>query len=490
MVAAIAAAGGIAWKRRNAAQPSIQSIAILPLKNLGDASDEATIDGLSNGLSTTVAQLTNATVISQDSAARYKTSPKSLQEMGRELGVDAIVSGFAERADRRIQVVTQLTDVATSRQLWTQTFENEPRQLPLLQADIAAALLVEVDSRRTTPEQEARLEKLRTVKPEVYDACLKGGLLWRRGDVPSAEKAIPYFQEAIRQDPNYAPAYVGLADAYRILANNLTSTEAWRLSSEALMKALSLDPKLGEAHAALSYIKLHHDLDFQAAEREAKLGIALSPNDASAHVRYIDFLITLHRLDEAIAEIKRAQRLDPLSSTAQNLLARYFAHKKDYDRAIQEWRKAIELEPNNSWYHQVLAATYGLVGRYTEALAEAQRAYELSGVPGDRAQIALMLAHLGKTDEAEKIIEEIKDRSKSLRKPCFRIARTYAVLKRKEETFRWLEYLYEARGLFPTSEQVSEMEEFEWLRSDPRFQDLVTRLASAGVVGTAQPDPK
>jgi len=167
IVVVMAAVAGIVWKKRTPAQPNVQSIAILPLKNLGDASDEATVEGLTDGLTTTVAQLTSATVISQNSSARYKTSPKSLQEIGRELAVDAVVSGSAKRSGSRLQVGTRLISVATGGQLWTRTFESESGQLPMLQADVAAALLAEVASRRITPEQEARLARLRSVKPEV-----------------------------------------------------------------------------------------------------------------------------------------------------------------------------------------------------------------------------------------------------------------------------------------------------------------------------------
>src|SRR5215472_2209254 len=479
MVAAIAAAGGIVWKGRNAAQPSIQSIAILPLKNLGDASDEDTTDGLSNGLTTTVAQLSRATVISHNSTTRFKTSPKSLQQIGRELSVDAIVSGSAKRSGSRIQVGLQLNRVATDEQLLTKIFENEYGQLPMLQAEIAAALLAEVDSRRITTEQEAQLARLRSVKPKVYEACLKGQFLAERGALPNVQRSIAYFQEAIREDPNYAPAYVGLAKGYRVLTGRsvLTSTEGARLAKEALMKALSLDPTLGEAHAELSFVKMAFDWDWRAAEEEAKRAIELSPKDALAHWRYTHYLIMMQRLDDALVEAKRAQRSDPLSGYGQQAMWRWFLEAKQYDRAIEEMRKAIELEPNRSFFHEMLAITYHKAGRYADALAGYQKAYERFGKPEHPVMIAHMLVHLGKTDEAEKIIEEIEDgvKNKGLSVNntdlCFWMAQTYAVLKRKEETFKWLEYAYEARSLLLI--WMNRQEDLAWLRSDPRFQDLV-----------------
>src|SRR5262249_2249181 len=161
-------------------------------------------------------------------------------------------------------------------------------------------LLAEVESRRITPEQEVRLARLRSVKPEVQEACLKGWLFVKRRNAAELRKAIDHFQEAIRQDSNYAPAYVGLANAYMHLgipSAVLPTREASRLATEALMKALSLDPKLGEAHAALSFVKMEFDWDWRAAEEEAKRAIELSPNDALAHWRYFRYLLNVQRLD-------------------------------------------------------------------------------------------------------------------------------------------------------------------------------------------------
>jgi TolB-like protein/Tfp pilus assembly protein PilF len=442
------------------------------MKNLGDPPDEATVDGLTEGLTTTMAQLSSAMVIAHNSAGRYKTSPKSLQEIGRELNVDAVVSGSAKRSGSRIQIDTKLTRVATGRQLWTKIFESEHGQLPVLQADIAAGLLAEVESRRITSEQEARLARLRAVKPEVHEAYLKGWLLVKRQNVPDVQKSLEYFQEAIREDPNYAPAYVGLALGYQHLG--IPKREASRLATEALMKALSLDPELGEAHAELAHVKMTFDWNWRAAEEEAKRAIELSPNDAYAHARYAEYFFWTGRLDRCLVEAKLAQRLDPLNVYAQQIIAAYYWATKQYDRTIEERRKLVELEPNRHFSHGALAGAYHNAGRYAEALPEAQKACELMGQPSCGAQIAHMLVHLGKIDEAEKIIDEIKDGAKNA-PDYFYIAMTYAFLKRKEETLKCLEYGYEARTT-PLLVLIDQFEEFAWLRSDPRFQALIKRV--------------
>jgi tetratricopeptide (TPR) repeat protein len=289
-------------------------------------------------------------------------------------------------------------------------------------------------------------------------------------------KAIAYFQEAIRDDPNYAPAYVGLAEGYTYLSNPgsvLPAKEASQLATETLMKALSLDPSLGEAHAALVFVKLEFDWDWRAAEREAKRAIELSPNYALAHRRYFNYLVKMQRLDEALVEAKRAHRLDPLSPDGQQVIAEWFARTKQYDRAIEEYRKAIELEPNRGPMHAWLAMAYHDAGRHQEELLESQKAYELSGNPWHRAGIAHALVHLGKTDEALKIIEEIKEGVKKTA-ATWGIVKTYAVLQRKEETLKWLEYAYEARANFLLF--MNHDEELAWLRPDPHFQDIVRRV--------------
>ena len=486
ILGAVTAVGGTVWKKRTTLQPSFQSIAILPLKNLGDSSDEATVDGLTDRLTTTVAQLSTATVIGPGSAARYKASPKSLPEIGRELSVDAVVSGSAKRSGSRIHVDTRLTSTATGRQLWANTFDNENGQLPVLQADMAAGLLAAVDSRRITPAQEARLASLRSVKPDVYDSCLKGWLLERRGNAADYQKSFAYFQEAIQADPDYAPAYVGLARAYMRLipVSPLAAArmESSRLAAEALMKALSLDPNLGEAHTELSRIKMKGD--WRAAEDEAKRAIELSPNDPLAHVQYSEILLRMRRLDEALVEAKRAQRLDPLSAYAQQHIAWWFWETRQYEKSIEEWHKAIELEPNRSLLHAVLSEVYDDVGRYTEALPEAQKAYELSATLANRALIAHILVHLGRTADAETVIDELKSGSGNPHSTAMSLAKLYAVLKRKEDTLKWLAYAYDAHDddLLLLDREV----DLAWLRSDPRFQDLVQRVDLVNRVGWPQ----
>jgi eukaryotic-like serine/threonine-protein kinase len=475
LLGAIGAVGGIVRKERRELRPRIESIAILPLRNLGDPSDENLVDGLSLGLTRTVAELSRATVTSHDSAVRYKASPKSPQQIGQELSVDAIVTGSAKRSGASTQVDVQVTQAATGQQLWTRTFQHKSSDLPMLQADLAASLLAEVDSRRITPEQEARLASVRSVKPEVFEACLKGWLLERRRTTADLKKSIAYFQQAIRMDPDYAPAYVGLATSSMDLAISLSAPprEASRVATENLIKALSLDARLGEAHTALAQVKMMFDWDWRAAEEEVKRAIELSPNDARAHARYASYLLFMHRLDEALVEITRARRLDPLAPEAHQFTAWWFVEKNQLDRSIEELHTGMELEPNRLILHEMLADSYHDLGRYQEALAESQKAYEISESPLLRLQIAHMLVHLGKADQARKIVAELRDQARNTA-ASYKIAKTYAALERREEAIEWLELAYQARASDLLCMHLDH--DFDFLNSDPRLQDLVKRI--------------
>jgi tetratricopeptide (TPR) repeat protein len=469
LLAAIGVIGGILGKERTEPPPRIDSIAILPLKNVGDPFDEELVDGLSLALTTTVAQLSRATVTSHDSAIRYKSSSKSPQQIGRELSVDAIATGSAKRSGADLEVGLELTSVTTGQPLWTKTFQYRSLDLPMAEADLAAGLLGELDSRRVTAEQQSRLARVRSVKPEVHEACLKGWLLEKRGNEPDLRKSIAYFQEAIRLDPDYAPAYVGLANGF---AHLLPAREGSRLATESLNKALSLDPTLSEAHTTLAFVK-SEDWDWRGAEAEVKRAIELNPNDARAHAQYASQLLTMHRLDEALVEINRVRRLDPLVVQGYQFMAWWFYEKKQPERAIEELRKGIELEPNRSILHTMLADGYHDLGMYREALTEYQKIYELAGSVSDRAQIAHMLVHLREPEQARKIVGEIEDQARNT-EDSYVIAVVYAALERREEAIKWLELAYEARA--DSLIWIHLDRDFDWLQSDPRFQDLVKRV--------------
>jgi TolB-like protein/Tfp pilus assembly protein PilF len=473
-LAALAIVARVGWDRKGANHARLQSIAVLPLENLtGDASSKDFVDRLSDALTQSLAQVSTANVISRDSASRYKGTRKAVAEIARELGVDGLVRGSVKRVGSRLRIDAQLVDAASGRQLWAKPYEGEERDSIVLQADIATELVGEIES-QISPERKARLARLRSVKPEVYEASLKGRFFLNRRNEADIRKGISYFEQALHDDPEYAPAYVGLADGYRLLAipaSVISPREASRLATPMILKALSLDPNLAEAHFELGAIK-SLEWDWRGAGEEFRRALELNPNHANAHVAYSLHLVDVGRLDEALVEAKRAQRLDPLTAVMQVGTAQWFTAAGRYNEAIQEYRKLLELDPNYGpgYYH--MANAYHDAGMYHEALLADQKAFDISKNPAHRAEIAHQLAHLGKIAEAEEILEQLKPVLKDTW-PFF-VARPYAVLRRKEQTLQWLEYGYEVRSL--GLNRLNRSRDFDWLRSDPRFQDLVRRI--------------
>jgi serine/threonine protein kinase/tetratricopeptide (TPR) repeat protein len=475
LFAGLLAVAGSVW-RRLVVSDRIHSVAVLPLENLtGDPSQDSSIDRLTDGLTTNLAQVSTVGVISRSSVMKYKKAPRPVNEVGKELDVDALVEGTVERSGQGVRVNLHLVRTATSRQLWAKSYEGELTNAVVLQTDAATDIVTAIES-TLTPQQRARLGKERSVKPEVYEAYLKGQHFASTRNEKSVRRAIDYFEQALHDDPTYAPAYVGLADAYFLLSipvSVLPSKDASLLATDAALKALSLDGSSGEAHGVLGRIKQHLDWDWRAAGREFKQAIELAPNYAMGHRQYSTYLMWIGRLDEALVEAKRAVRLDPLAAHNQQGMADWFDAAKQYDKAIEEYRKSIELDPNDGPLHAHLAFVYEHAGRYQEALAEDQRAFALSGNPWHKVGIAHRLAHLGRTAEAEHMLDEIKEKVKD-KPPVIHVAGTYSVLRRKDETFEWLEHAYEAHA--NQLLRLNKSKDYEWLHNDPRYQDLIRRI--------------
>jgi TolB-like protein len=293
----------------------IRSIAVLPLANLsGDAEQEYFADGMTEELITQLGRMSGLRVISRTSVNRYKHTNKSLQEIARELGVDAVVEGAVERSGDHVRVTANLVQVDPERHLWAESYERDLRDVLVLQSDIARAIAREIRV-ELTPQEQARLSVYRPVSPEAHEAYLKGLYFWNQRTEEGLTKGLEYFQKAIELDPNYPQGYAGLADSYAVLAYRgyLAPQEAYPHARAAALKALELDDDLAEAHTALAAVTEMYDHDWVSAEREFKRAIELSPGYANAHHWYALHLDETGRMEESIAEIKRALELDPLS---------------------------------------------------------------------------------------------------------------------------------------------------------------------------------
>lgn len=329
--------------------PSVSSIMVLPLANIsGDPSQEYFADGVTDALIGDLAKIRGLHVISRTSSMHYKGTKKSLPEIAREINVDAIVEGTVQRSGDRVVIRAQLIRTATDSHVWVKTYERSVRDVLDLQSEIAQTIAREVQI-QMTPAEQARLTTRHPVRPKAFDDYLQGRYLyWNKRTEENLKKAIDHFQSAIKEDPNYAPAYVGMADCYNALGTVQVGTfppsEVRKLAEEAAGKALALDPALAEAYTALGFVK-HYNWNWTAAEEDFKRAIELNPNYANAHNFYASFLMSRGRVEESIAASNRARELDPFSLSISVQRGYLLENARRYDEAIEQLRNVIAMDP-------------------------------------------------------------------------------------------------------------------------------------------------
>jgi serine/threonine protein kinase/Tfp pilus assembly protein PilF len=457
--------------------PKIQSLAVLPLANLSaDPAQEYFADGMTEELTTELAQISGLRVISRTSAMRYKGSREALPEIAKALNVDAVVEGSVERSGDEVRITAQLINARTDAHLWAKSYHRNLRDVLALQTEVARAIAGEIQVHLTAQEHE-RLERARAVNPAAYEAYLQGRYHWNFHTGDELQKAIAEYQRAIQIDPSYALAYVGLSDAYHILPLNADADPQKVLpkAKDTALKALQLDPQLSEGHASLAFVLEEYDWDWAAAEKEYKRAIELSPNNPAAHSYYARLLSSLARHSEAITEGKRSRELDPLSNPASFLLAAAYYFARQDDRAVQEFEQSLQISPNFWPAHMYLGKVYGEQRLYEKALAELRKGQgptlEATSVMG------YVLGMSGKKTEAERILSDLMMRSKQTYVSPTHIANIYVGLGEKNQAMAWLEKGLEAKD--PHMEFLDVEPMYDSLRPDPRFADLLGRLRLA-----------
>jgi TolB-like protein/DNA-binding winged helix-turn-helix (wHTH) protein/Flp pilus assembly protein TadD len=464
------------------ASPNIRSLAVLPLESLSDdASQDYFADGMTDELITDLGQIRALRVVSRTSVMQYKRARKPLPQIARELNVDAVVEGTVLRAGEQVRITAQLIEVSADKHLWAQSYEGDFRDAMALQSKVARAIVEQIQI-NLNPREEAALKNVRVVSPEAYEAYLKGRYFWNKRTADGLTTAVEHFKRAIEKDPSYAQAYSGLADAYALLGDwqyaRMTPGEALPRAKAAAIKALELDNTLGEAHTSLAFCLDGFDWDFQSAEKEFRRAIELNPGYATGHHWYAWHLSLLGRNGEAIAEMRRAEDLDPLSLIINADLAELLLIAHFYDDSIRQSRKTIELDPNFGLAHNQLAQAYLQRRMNDEAIAELQKAIQLSGgSPMCRANLARAYAASGRRAEAVQILSDLKGRSEPGYSHASEIAMIYAALGDPDQAMTWLERGFEER----VNPGVLLRPGFDPLRSDPRFQGLVRRLGLSPV---------
>lgn len=462
---------------RGRGSPAIRSLAVLPLDSLsGDASQEYFADGMTDELIATLGQISALRVISRTSVMPYKGARKSLPEIARELNVDAVVEGTVLRSGGQVRITAQLIEARADRHLWSETYQGDLRDTLTLQNTVARAIADQIQVKVNAREQ-ATLKRVDTVDPEAYEAYLKGRFFWNKRTRDGLKAAKDYFDQAIAQDAKYARAYSGLADTYALLGDwqyaVMPPKEALPRAKAAAIKALELDDTLGEAHTSLAFCLEGFDWDWKAAETEFRRGLALNPSYATAHHWYAWHLSLLRRDREAIAEMKKAASLDPLSLIINADLAELLLITHADDESVRQSRKTIEMDAHFALSHNQLGQAYLQKRMPREAIVELQQGIQLSGgSPTSTANLARAYAASGRRNEAVRLLTDLKEQATPAYSNAAEIAAIYAALGDSDQAMTWLEKGFDERF----NPGVLLRPGFDPLRSDPRFQDLVRRI--------------
>lgn len=457
---------------------AIDSIAVLPLKNLsGDPEQEYFADGMTEALISNLTQMRALErVISSTSVMQYKSVRKPLPEIAQELNVDAVVEGSVLISGERVRITVQLIEAKTDRNLWSKSYERDLRDILTLQSELSRSISKEIKI-AVTPEEKALMARTQPGNPEAYQLYLKGRHFWNKRTEEGLTKAIEDFEKAITLDPDYALAYVGLADTYNMLASYdlLLPREAYPKAKSAVMKALELDEALAEAYTSLAWVKYRFDFDWYGAEKDFNWALGLNPGYATAHQWYGALLRDLGRFDEALMEMELAQELDPLSLPINTSIGFLLFQARLYDEAIEQCRKVLEIDANFSWAHAVLGFIYIQKSLFEDSIETFEKAVNYSGRNLQYlADLAYAYAMAGKRDKSLEILEELQAQSKERYLPLYEMALIYMSLGETDRAFEYLEKALEERSgsiiVLKTSPSLDS------LRSDPRFSTLLDKM--------------
>jgi serine/threonine protein kinase/Tfp pilus assembly protein PilF len=469
------------WRQPQIANvsPAITSIAVLPFSNTSsDPNTDFLSDGITDNIIERLSQVPGLRVTSHSAVFHYKGHDTDPRTIGTELNVEAILTGRVVQRGDDLTIRMELVNAKDNSHIWGGSYDRKMKDLLSVQREIPVDVSNQLQL-RLSGDSKDRLARSHTENQEAYQLYLKGRYSWEQWTEEGAKQAADYFEEAIKKDPNYALAYAGLADAYvfgSYAGAWVPQNEAHRRGREAAIKALTLDPQLGEAHVALGSVLIYNDWDFAGAEKEFKQGLALNPSFAQGHHEYSHLLSLLGRFDESLSESKKFLELDPVSEDPIGHLAYHYRAARQYDEAIEQYQKVFKLFPKTrdaQWCFQ-LGDVYGQKEMFPEAVAEYLKGFERAGWTSDRIEdLRQAFARAGITGFYRKLLEQLKS-DPDERLDLIGIAELYARLGEKDQSFEWLERAYSKRsdGLVHLRENLG----FDNVRSDPRYADLLHRI--------------
>ena len=481
-VALVAILGALAFRllasrsRPAVSSSSVKSLAVLPFRPLtGGSEDDYIGQGMADALITKLSNTQRLNVRPTSAVLRYNNANIDPIAAGRALDVEAVLDGKVQRVGDRVRVTVQLLRVADGASLWADQYDEDFTGIFALQDSISAQAARSL-TLQLTGNEAALMRKHYTQNARAYESYLQGRYFWNKRNTASFRKAIEYFEQALAVDSNYALAYAGLADSYIRLNESGApmNEEAVPKAKAAIMKALAIDDSLGEAHATLGFIKFRHDWDFAGADSEFKRAVELNPNYSEAHQWYAFYLLAVGKTNEADAEIKRGQELDPLSVSFNSNLAIYLFFRHDFERSITQARKTLEMEPDFSQARATLGLSYEQKSSNKEAIAELTKAQQASGDVAMASWLGHALAQDGQTKEARRILSEIEEYAKKNYVPPYNLAVLHAGLGERQQAMDLLEKGFADRSLRPV--WVKFDPRLDGLRQDGQFLQLIQRM--------------
>ncbi|HEX9282135.1 MAG TPA: protein kinase, partial [Candidatus Udaeobacter sp.] len=474
--------GAVVWLLREhfAASPPAppeKSVAILPFQNLSKDPENAFFaDGIQEEILSRLSKIADLKVISRTSTQRYKSAPKNLLEIGRQLGVAHIVEGSVQKSGGAVRVNVQLIKAANHSHVWADKYDRKLTDIFAVESEIAAKVADALQAKLSGSEQRA-IAARPTENTEAYQLYLQGRHLLAQRAETALLKAIDYFHQALSLDPNYARAYSGIADCYIVLPvfSKLSPRECYTKAKEAANQALKLDNELGEAHVSLAVLLMNEGKPVES-QREFLRAIDLDPNYANAHYWYgMNYFVPLGRFDEGIAQIKRAIELDPLSAPINANLGRAYSMARRYPEAIAQLRRTIELDQGFGYGHGWLGVALDLSGRRDEAVAEYQKAYELSHDFHVWYGLARAYAAGGEPDKARQLLDQLRELERQGSVWHYFFALVYAALGDRDQALSRLEQSYRA-GEAGSLIYIRVDPMLDPLRGDPRFEKLANEI--------------
>jgi TolB-like protein/Flp pilus assembly protein TadD len=458
-----------------------KSIAVLPFESLSeDKANAYFAEGVQDEILTRLAKVADLKVISRTSTQRFKSAPSDLREIAKQLGVANILEGSVQKANDQVRVNVQLINALTDAHLWAEMYDRKLTDIFAAESDIAKTI-AETLQAKLTGSEKAAISKAPTSNPEAYELYLKGKFFWNKRTATDLRRSIDYFNQAIAKDPNYALAYAGLAQAWKLLPafNGGAPQDCFPQAESAARKALALDDTLSDAHAALASLKGLNGFDYAGAITEYERTLQLNPNDATARQWFAnDTLANIGQNERELAELNRAVELDPLSLVINSNLGWAYIHLGRLDEAVAQLRKTVEMDGAFYYARYTLALALELKGAIPEAIAEYQKTVSIAEDSVPLGMLGRLYAAQGRKDEAQQILQQLRQKREQRYTAAYSLALVYLGLGDRNEALNWLEQGYREHDGFNIGPiRVDPL--LTSLHGDPRFEALAEKIVPA-----------